>query len=188
MEWGKGESASLIWPQAKKYWDRLEHNGPLFPPLYQPHGVKMLYDGEPVDLNAEEEEVATFFAGMLESEYVQKDRFLSNFWKGFRNVLTPEHRELIQDYNKCDFTPIYNHLVAEREKKKNKSKEEKQREKKEKEELEKQYMYAKVDDRWEKIGNFRIEPPGLFRGRGEHPKMGMIKVRLTPPCHFHPLS
>jgi DNA topoisomerase-1 len=27
------------------------------------------------------------------------------------------------------------------------------------------------------VGNFRVEPPGLFRGRGEHPKMGMIKVR-----------
>ena len=27
---------------------------------------------------------------------------------------------------------------------------------------------------------FRIEPPGLFRGRGEHPKMGMIKRRTMP--------
>ena len=26
------------------------------------------------------------------------------------------------------------------------------------------------------VGNFRVEPPGLFRGRGEHPKMGKIKV------------
>jgi len=29
------------------------------------------------------------------------------------------------------------------------------------------------------VGNFRVEPPGLFRGRGEHPKMGMIKVRAA---------
>ena len=28
----------------------------------------------------------------------------------------------------------------------------------------------------ERIGNFKIEPPGLFRGRGDHPKQGMIKV------------
>ena len=27
------------------------------------------------------------------------------------------------------------------------------------------------------VGNFRVEPPGLFRGRGEHPKMGLIKAR-----------
>lgn len=30
------------------------------------------------------------------------------------------------------------------------------------------------------MGNFRIEPPGLFRGRGEHPKMGKIKKRIYP--------
>lgn len=29
------------------------------------------------------------------------------------------------------------------------------------------------------VGNFRVEPPGLFRGRGEHPKMGLIKVCLV---------
>jgi DNA topoisomerase-1 len=33
-----------------------------------------------------------------------------------------------------------------------------------------------VDGRKEKIGNFRVEPPGLFRGRGDHPKTGMLKV------------
>ena len=30
------------------------------------------------------------------------------------------------------------------------------------------------------VGNFRVEPPGLFRGRGEHPKMGMLKRRIYP--------
>jgi DNA topoisomerase-1 len=25
-----------------------------------------------------------------------------------------------------------------------------------------------------------VEPPGLFRGRGEHPKMGKIKKRIYP--------
>ena len=29
----------------------------------------------------------------------------------------------------------------------------------------------------ERIGNFKTEPPGLFRGRGDHPKQGRIKVR-----------
>jgi hypothetical protein len=31
-----------------------------------------------------------------------------------------------------------------------------------------------------KVGNFRVEPPGLFRGRGEHPKMGKVKKRVYP--------
>lgn len=35
-----------------------------------------------------------------------------------------------------------------------------------------------IDGHKEKIGNFKIEPPGLFRGRGEHPKMGKLKRRV----------
>ena len=38
-------------------WDTLEHSGVLFPPEYTPHGVKMLYDGKPVNLTREQEEV-----------------------------------------------------------------------------------------------------------------------------------
>lgn len=30
------------------------------------------------------------------------------------------------------------------------------------------------------VGNFRVEPPGLFRGRGDHPKMGKFKRRIFP--------
>ncbi|PNX75573.1 DNA topoisomerase 1-like protein, partial [Trifolium pratense] len=30
------------------------------------------------------------------------------------------------------------------------------------------------------VGNFRAEPPGLFRGRGVHPKMGKVKRRIRP--------
>lgn len=38
-------------------WTTLEHNGVIFPPPYKPHGVKMLYNGKPVDLSPEQEEV-----------------------------------------------------------------------------------------------------------------------------------
>jgi DNA topoisomerase-1 len=30
------------------------------------------------------------------------------------------------------------------------------------------------------MGNFNMEPPGLFRGRGEHPRTGKVKVRVQP--------
>lgn len=43
----------------KIQWKTLRHNGLLFPPEYQPHGVKMLYDGVPVDLTPEQEEVCS---------------------------------------------------------------------------------------------------------------------------------
>lgn len=50
----------------------------------------------------------------------------------------------------------------------------------ERDELEKPYLYALVDGRQEKLGNFRAEPPGLFLGRGEHPLKGTLKNRLRP--------
>ncbi|WPT14190.1 DNA topoisomerase 1 alpha [Picochlorum sp. SENEW3] len=159
-------------------WKTLEHHGVLFPPEYEPHGVKMLYDGVPVDLTPEQEEVATFFAVMKETDYMKKSIFLENFWEGFKGVLGPNHR--IQCLEKCDFTPIYDWHMAERERKKDLPKEEKERLKKEKEEKEAPFKYALIDGKKEPVGNFRVEPPGLFRGRGEHPKMGKIKKRIYP--------
>jgi len=40
-------------------WSTLEHNGVVFPPPYEPHGIQMQYNGVPVELSAEEEEVIT---------------------------------------------------------------------------------------------------------------------------------
>ncbi len=56
------------------------------------------------------------------------------------------------------------------------SKEEKLRLKEEKLQLEEKYGFCYLDGRKQKVGNFRIEPPGLFRGRGKHPKTGSLKV------------
>lgn len=64
-------------------WSTLEHGGVLFPPEYEPHGVQMLYDGVPVDLTPEQEEVATFFAAMKESGACQWGRRVAeNLWGG----------------------------------------------------------------------------------------------------------
>lgn len=58
--------------------------------------------------------------------------------------------------------------------------EEKKALKEEKAKQEEKYTWAIVDGVKEKVGNFRVEPPGLFRGRGEHPKMGKLKRRIRP--------
>lgn len=58
--------------------------------------------------------------------------------------------------------------------------EEKQHAKVEKEKKQDFYGYAIVDGRIEKVGNYNMEPPGLFRGRGKHPLMGKIKKRCNP--------
>ncbi|KAJ7522510.1 hypothetical protein O6H91_18G015200 [Diphasiastrum complanatum] len=159
-------------------WTTLEHNGVIFPPPYTPHGVKMLYDGKPVDLTPEQEEVATMFAVMKDTEYAVKSRFISNFWEDWKKILGPGHA--IKKLELCDFTPIYEWHQAEKEKKKQMSSEEKKKLKEDKLKLEEKYMWALVDGVKEKVGNFRVEPPGLFRGRGEHPKMGKLKRRIFP--------
>ena len=159
-------------------WATLEHNGVIFPPPYQPHGVKMLYNGKPVVLTPAEEEIATMFAVMKDTEYASKPKFIENFWHDWKQVLGTGH--VIQKFELCDFTPIYEWHLVEKEKKKQMSTQEKKAVKEEKLKQEEKYMWAIVDGVKEKVGNFRVEPPGLFRGRGEHPKMGKLKKRIYP--------
>ncbi|XP_076909463.1 DNA topoisomerase 1 alpha-like [Bidens hawaiensis] len=159
-------------------WNSLVHNGVIFPPAYKPHGVKMHYKGKPVDLTPEQEEVATMFAVMLDTDYMTKPKFKENFWGDWRKILGKNH--VIQNLDDCDFKPIYEWHQSEKEKKKQMTTEEKMALKEEKMKLEEKYMWAVVDGVKEKIGNFRVEPPGLFRGRGEHPKMGKLKRRIYP--------
>ncbi|KVI01089.1 DNA breaking-rejoining enzyme, catalytic core [Cynara cardunculus var. scolymus] len=159
-------------------WTSLVHSGVIFPPAYKPHGVKILYKGKPVDLTPEQEEVATMFAVMLDTDYMTKPKFKENFWDDWRKILGRNHT--IQNLDDCDFKPIYEWHQTEKEKKKQMSTEEKKALKEEKMKLEEKYMWAIVDGVKEKVGNFRVEPPGLFRGRGEHPKMGKLKKRIHP--------
>ncbi|KAJ0791526.1 putative DNA topoisomerase [Helianthus annuus] len=159
-------------------WTSLVHNGVIFPPAYKPHGVKMLYKGKPVDLTPEQEEVATMFAVMLDTDYMTKPKFKENFWEDWQKILGKKH--VIQNLDDCDFKPIYEWHQSEKEKKKQMTTEEKKALKEEKMKLEDKYMWAVVDGVKEKVGNFRVEPPGLFRGRGEHPKMGKLKKRIFP--------
>ncbi|CAK9163879.1 unnamed protein product [Ilex paraguariensis] len=159
-------------------WTTLIHNGVIFPPPYKPHGVKMLYKGQQVDLTPEQEEVATMFAVMLDTDYMSKPKFKGNFMADWRKILGKNH--IIRNLEDCDFTPIYEWHQKEKEKKKEMSSDEKKALKEEKLKQEEKYMWAIVDGVKEKVGNFRVEPPGLFRGRGEHPKMGKLKKRIRP--------
>ncbi|KAI8142511.1 hypothetical protein BJV82DRAFT_615165 [Fennellomyces sp. T-0311] len=162
-------------------WTTLQHNGVLFPPSYEPHGVKMKYDGQPVTLTAEAEEVASFFAALLESDHAKNPTFQKNFFRDWQEVLKKDGRNpKISSFEKCDFRPIWEKFERDREKKKQMTKDEKLKAKEEKTKMEEPYLYAYVDGRKEKVGNFRIEPPGLFRGRGDHPKTGTLKQRVAP--------
>lgn len=163
-------------------WTFLQHKGPVFAPLYEPlpKHVHFYYDGKPMQLEPDTEEVATFYGKMLDHDYTTKDVFNNNFWKDWRKVMTLEEKQTIKDFEKCNFTEINEHFKKVSEERKNRSKEEKQIAKKEAEELVKEYGVCLIDKHSEKIGNFRIEPPGLFRGRGDHPKQGQHKHRTMP--------
>ncbi|KAF3860567.1 hypothetical protein F7725_000822, partial [Dissostichus mawsoni] len=163
-------------------WRFLEHKGPVFAAPYEPmpDKVKFYYDGKPMKLNAPAEEVATFFAKMLDHEYTTKDIFRKNFLKDWRKEMTSEEKSKITDLNKCKFSEMSEFFKAQSEARKQMSKQEKLKIKEENERLLQEYGFCIMDNHKERIGNFRIEPPGLFRGRGDHPKMGRLKLRIRP--------
>ena len=172
-------------------WTTLEHAGVVFPPPYEalPKNVDMRYDGTPVTMSPEAEEIAGFFGTMLNSTHnVENPTFQKNFFKDFKHMLDKtggakdKHGKSVdvKEFAKCDFQAIYNHYDAERQAKKALSTAEKKRLKAEKDAAEAPYVYCMWDGREQKVGNFRVEPPGLFRGRGEHPKTGKVKSRVQP--------
>ncbi|KAJ5483928.1 DNA topoisomerase 1 [Penicillium diatomitis] len=174
-----------------KKWTTLEHNGVVFPPPYEPlpQNVKMKYDGVPVSLHPEAEEVAGFFGSMLNSTHnVENPVFQKNFFMDFKEILkktggakdSKGNKVDIKEFAKCDFKPIFEYYDAQREAKRNMPAAEKKRLKAEKDEQEAPYMTCIWDGRPQKVGNFRVEPPSLFRGRGEHPKTGHVKTRVQP--------
>lgn len=174
-----------------KKWDTLEHNGVIFPPEYEPlpKHVKLVYDGVPVSLHPEAEEIAGFYGSMLNSTHnVENPTFNKNFFEDFVAVLdkTGHGKDKdgktvkIKKFEKCDFKPIFEHFDAERARKKALPAAEKKALKAEKDTVEAPFMYCMWDGRKQKVGNFRVEPPSLFRGRGEHPKTGRVKRRVLP--------
>lgn len=131
-------------------------------------------------LSLDAEEVMTFYAKMLDHDYTKKDVFNTNFFNDWRKFMTESEKSVIKDLKKCDFTKVFDYFKQKSEERKAMSKEEKKKLKEEAAEIKKQYGYCIWDGHKQPIGNYKIEPPGLFRGRGEHPKMGMVKRRTQP--------
>ncbi|KAG6861092.1 hypothetical protein C0995_004029 [Termitomyces sp. Mi166 len=166
-------------------WQTLEHNGVIFPPPYEPlpKHVKMKYNGKEVVLPPAAEEVAGFYGAMLETDHAKDATFNKNFFEDWKLVLKkhpPPDGTNITSFELCDFRPMYEYFEVEKAKKKAMSSQEKKEAKKAKDEFEAKYTTCLLDGRKEKIGNFRVEPPGLFRGRGDHPKKGALKFRVRP--------
>ena len=159
--------------------------GPVLAPPYKPlpSDVRLFYyDGKHMKLSEGAEEVAGFYARMLDHDYTTRDVFNNNFFKDWRKVMTADEKAIITNLEKCNFRKMDLYFKKRSQKRKNRTKKQKKQLKETEIELKlnAEYGWCTMDEHKEKIGNFRIEPPGLFRGRGEHPKQGMLKTRIMP--------
>ena len=159
-------------------WTVLRHNGPFFPDKYQKHNIPVLINNKKIYLDELSEEYATLYAKYIESDYIKNNKFNQNFWNDFKLTLPKDIK--VNSIHDIDFSLIKKHLDNISEKKKNMTKEEKEKIKLENEKIEEPYKYCFIDGTKQKVGNYKIEPPGIFLGRGDHPKIGMIKKRILP--------
>ena len=150
-----------------KKWSTFIHHGVFFPPLYKPHGIPLIYNGLEVKLPALAEEYATYYAKYIDTEYIKIKTFNKNFWHDWKPMLKGL---LIDNLELCDFSKIINYLEHIKLNKKEKIENPE----------ENKYKIAIVDGKEQPIGNYRMEPPGIFIGRGCHPKLGKIKLRIFP--------
>lgn len=104
--------------------------------------------------------------------------FIKNFFTDFKEILDKKHK--IKKFEKCDFEPIRRHLNEQKMIRKAITDEEKKLNKAGRNETMFKFGFSLVDGHIEKVGNYNIEPPAAFRGRGEHPKMGKLKHRVDP--------
>lgn len=160
-----------------KKWSTLVHNGPMFVPLYVPHNIPLLYEGREVYLPPLAEEYATAYARYINTDYFKNKVFHKNFFNSWKSSIKGL---LISSLDKCDFSKIAKYLEKEKEKKALLSPEKKQLLKDEALLEEEKYKVAIVDGKEQPTGNFKLEPPGIFIGRGNHPKIGTIKTRIMP--------
>jgi len=158
-------------------WSQLQHNGPLFPPEYIKHNIPVIINNKSVILPIIAEEYATMYAKFIDTKYILNNVFKKNFWKDFKPTLENIQVNSLDD---IDFSLIKTFLEKQKEAKNNISKEEKTNKLELLKKEEEPYTYCIIDGNQQKVGNYRIEPPGIFLGRGTHPKIGKIKKRIYP--------
>lgn len=163
---------------SKHKWKTFEHNGVMFPPAYISHKIPILYNGKLITLTADQEEYATIFARYIGTDYYENKTFKKNFFSDWKSLF--DKNTEIKDINLCNFSKIKAYLDKKKEEQKALSSEEKKKIKQKKDRIAEKYKYALVDKKKQPVGNFIVEPPSIFIGRGSHPSLGSIKWRIYP--------
>jgi len=155
----------------KRKWTTLLHNGLIFPPEYNPHGILLKYKNELITIPSVAEEYAMIYVKYFDTDYIKNKYFNKNFWNDWKKLLGSESP--IESLEDCDFTEYYNKYHEMKKCKNQDNKEKKQK-------LNEKYKTALVDGKEQEINNYYVEPPGIFIGRGNNPLIGKIKKRLYP--------
>lgn len=161
-----------------KKWTTLRHNGPYFPKPYESHNKDIYLNGSKVSLPLIAEEYLTMYARYLDTDYVKKNRFNKNFLSDLKKVLPKSIK--VNSMDEFDLSQVKKYLDDKKERMRSLSKETKQKLKEKQQQVEEPYSICYIDGQQQKVGNYKIEPPGIFLGRGEHPKLGKIKPRVNP--------
>ena len=161
-----------------KKWTTLRHNGPYFPSAFTSGGKDIFLRGNKISVPLIVEEYLYLYARYLDTEYVNKPRFNKNFLSDLKKVLPKSIS--VSNMGEFDLSHIKKYLDEKKERMKSLSKETKQKLKEKQQQVEEPYSICYIDGQQQKVGNYKIEPPGIFLGRGNHPKLGRIKRRILP--------
>ena len=174
--------------------ESMHHNGVMVPPRYEPQGLSVKIKGEIHKLTPDEEERVVAWAKKIGTPYVEDPVFAENFHKDLSELMG-----ITVLPGDIDYTPIYEMVVAERERRKNLSKEEKKRLRDERKEIreanKEKYGWAIIDGERCELGNYMVEPSSIFMGRGQHPFRGKwkegpryedVELNLSPDAEVPP--
>jgi len=162
-------------------WKTLQHNGILFPPAYEAHGIKVKIKGESIEIDLNQEEMIYQWAKKKDTTYAHDKVFQKNFTEDFAKTLPSKFKNI--SYQDIDFSHAYKIVDKEKDLREMMTKEEKKalavKRKELREKLVQKYGIAIMDGKEVDVANYMAEPPGIFIGRGEHPLRGRWKPRVT---------
>ena len=96
-------------------WTTLQHNGIIFPPLYDVRGFTIRIKGETVNLTLDQEEMAYQWAKKKDTPYAQDKVFRKNFTADFVKTLDSKFKKVL--YDEIDFSDVYEIVDIEKRKK-----------------------------------------------------------------------
>ena len=162
-------------------WQKLQHNGILFPPDFESKGIKIKIRGESVSLDLLQEEMIYQWAKKKDTPYVQDKVFQKNFVADFAKTFKGKYKNL--ELSEIDFSNPFKIVDKEKDAKELLTKEEKKalaaKRKEIREEMKAKYGIATMDGKEVEVANYMAEPPGIFIGRGEHPMRGKWKPKVS---------